>query len=279
MNFDDWRPVRRNTARYLHDLEAYVEEFIPWTIRGGVEPALVVPTLQEELIREAAETIARRMVTGVAVANARSWRQAAHRSLQGRRIFEALKTEMQGPVGLRVNDLIERNARLIRSLPEDIAQRTARYIAREQQRGKRANAIAEALEKRVPEFTRNRVSLIARTEVSKAETALSQARAERLGVDWYEWATSEDQRVRASHRLLDQVLVRWADPPSPEQLAGERSTLGHYNPGGAPNCRCVALPLIALDEVRWPHKVYEHGRIEWMGRREFERWAGTPQAA
>jgi SPP1 gp7 family putative phage head morphogenesis protein len=279
MNFDDWRPVRRNTARYLHDLEAFVEEFIPWTIRSGFEPAFEIMPASEEEIREAALRIARRMVTAVETTNARSWREAARRSLNGQRIYQALRTEMKSPVGERVNELIARNARLIRSLPEEIAQRAARYIAREQQRGKRSSASAQELEARLPEFARSRVSLIARTEVSKAETALTQARAERLGLPCYEWATSEDQRVRASHRALDKVLVAWSDPPSPEQLAGERSTLGHYHAGGAPNCRCVALPLISLDEVPWPHKVYEHGRIKWMNRGEFERWNSIPAAA
>jgi hypothetical protein len=33
MNLDDWEPLRRNTSRYLLDLEAYVAEFVPWTVR------------------------------------------------------------------------------------------------------------------------------------------------------------------------------------------------------------------------------------------------------
>lgn len=280
MNFDDWRPIKRNTARFLHDLEAFVEEFIPWEIRAGHEPvAILSPAAHEYLARQAAERMAQRMVTGVAVTNARSWREAARKSLKGRRVFEGLKTEMASPVGARVEELIAENAKAILSLPEDLAARAARYIAREQRKGLRSESIVEALRKKMPDAAKSRIRMLARTQVAAAETALTQARAENLGLHWYEWATSEDARVRPGHRLLDKVLVAWTDPPAPEQLAHEPSKLGHYHPGGAPNCRCISLPLISLDEVRWPHKIYEHGKIEVMTRREFERWTGLPQAA
>lgn len=61
MNFDDFRPILRNTRLYLADLEAFVEKFIPWSILTGHEPRLVLPSLEDDAIREAAETIARRM--------------------------------------------------------------------------------------------------------------------------------------------------------------------------------------------------------------------------
>ena len=138
---------------------------------------------------------------------------------------------------------------------------------------------AAARREKVPGLAKSRIRTIARTEVGKAETAFTQARSERPGIRWYEWATSEDQRVRPSHRKLATVLEAWSDPPAPEQLAGERSKLGHYHTGCAPNCCCITLPLMSLDEVRWPHKVYSHGRIEYAGRAEFERWSRVPQAA
>jgi SPP1 gp7 family putative phage head morphogenesis protein len=185
---------------------------------------------------------------------------------------------MNGPVGLRVNELIAENARLILGLPDDLAQRTAAFVGREQRRGLRAAEIAKALEQKLPQVAQSRAKLIARTEVGKAETALTEARAERLGLAWYDWATSEDQRVRPSHRKMAKVLVAWSDAPAPEQLAGERSA-GHYHPGGVWNCRCIALPLIDLDEVRWPHKVYSHGQIDLVSRRDFERFIRLPQAA
>ncbi len=278
MNLDEWKPVRRNERRYLNDLEAWFEEFIPWSLRTGHEPGVLLPDL-DALARTAAERIARRMITGVAVTNATSWRAAARESLQGRRIYESLKREMGSPVGVRVDELIRRNAKLIETMPDRLARRTAQFIGREQRRGTRASAIEELLRKRLPEVTRSEMKMLARTEVGRAETALTQARAERLGVAWYEWATSEDQRVRPSHKLVDHVLVRWVDPLSPERLAREPSPFGHYAPGTVPNCRCLALPLIDLNEVAWPHGIYMHGRIERVTRAEFARWNRGSQAA
>ena len=279
MNYNDWRPIHRNTQMYLHDLEAFVQEFIPWSILSGYQPELLLPApFDEGLIAKAAERIARRMITGVAVTNARSWREAALRSLQGRRIAFGLQAEMRGVVGLRVNELIQKNAKLIQGLPEYLAQRVTAYVAREQRAGTRSAAIAKALHEKLPGFAKSRVKLIARTEVGKAESAITEARSEKLGLHWYEWATSEDQRVRPGHRKLATVLVAWSDPPAPEALAGETSQ-GHYHPGCIYNCRCLSLPLVSLDEVRWPHKLYHHGRIDYVGRAEFERWNRIDQAA
>jgi hypothetical protein len=133
MNFDDFRPMLRNTRLYLNELEAFVEKFIPWQTLVRHELGLL-PSPDEEALRDAAAEIARRMVYRVAKTNANSWRAAARQSMHARRIYEALRAEMNSSVGLRVNELIAENARLILGLPEDLAQRTAAFIGREQRR-------------------------------------------------------------------------------------------------------------------------------------------------
>jgi SPP1 gp7 family putative phage head morphogenesis protein len=275
MNLDDWKPVRRNTSRYLLDLEAYVQEFLPWSLREATPRSAEA----EAAMQEAAQQIAERMVARVAKTNVTSWRAAAAQSHNGRRIYAALREEIRAAVDFRLRQIIARNAALIVSLPDRLAQQTAFYIASEQRRGLRSEAIAKKLVARLPEMRKSVVKRLARTEVAKAETALTQARAERLGLPWYEWATSEDARVRPSHRKMDKILVAWADAPAPEQLAGEASRLGHYHPGGAPNCRCLALPLVDLGEVAWPHRIYAHGTVTRVSLREFEKFAGLPLAA
>ena len=271
----DWKLALRNVATYRRALEDFLALYFPdfaWPPGGREEIA-------EEITR-ASEAIARRMVSGVLMTNARSWREAARKSLHGKRIFQALQTEASSAVlGLRLQALILRNAALIRSLPTDVAQMAVRFTAAEQRRGQRADAIAAKLRQKLPQMAQNRVQLIARTEVAKADTAVTQARAERLGLAWYDWTTSKDQRVRQAHAHLESVLVAWSDAPAPEQLVGERSKLGHYHAGGAPNCRCLALPLISLDEIKWPHKVYSHGHIELVSRTQFAKWIRIPEGA
>jgi SPP1 gp7 family putative phage head morphogenesis protein len=275
--FDDWKPIRRNVSRYLRDLEAFVDQFVPWSVTFGHVPTL--SAVQEDaLIQSAAESMARRMITGVLFTNAQSWRAAARASLRTRRIYEALRAEMGGPLGMRVDELVRANVKLIGRIPDVLNARAAAFVGREQRRGRRAESIAKDLQAKMPAVRKSLVTMLARTEVGRAETAVTQARAERLNLPWYEWATVEDRRVRPSHRKMDKLMVAWADPPAPEQLVGLPS-MGHYAPGVTYNCRCIALPLIDVDQVKWPHKIYEHGHVSTISRAEFERYLRHAQAA
>lgn len=230
----------------------------------------------------AARELAEKMVGRVYNFNARSWREAAMRGSNARTLYEALQRELAqrgGWLGTAVGRIVAENARLIRSVPADIAQEITGFAATEQQKGRRAPDIAQEIRRRAPYLAESKIRLIARTEVSKAETALTQARSQDLGLDWYEWQTSEDQRVRLSHRNMAHVLVNWNEPPPPEALVGERSTLGRYHAGGCPNCRCVALPMVSLDEIRFPTRVFHNGSLTRMTRAQFTRIAGLPAAA
>jgi SPP1 gp7 family putative phage head morphogenesis protein len=119
------------------------------------------------------------------------------------------------------------------------------------------------------------VQRLARTEVAKADTAITRVRAESIGLNWYEWQTSEDARVRKSHAKMNHVLVNFDDPPAPEQLIGQKSE-GHYNAGNIYNCRCPALPVLSLNLLQWPHKVYSQGRISVMSKKQFLLVSGLP---
>jgi SPP1 gp7 family putative phage head morphogenesis protein len=278
--FDDWKPIRQNVSRYLRDLEAFIEKFVPWSVTFGHDPTLSLPPVSEEdLISAASEQMARRMLTGVLFTNAQSWRAAARHSFRTRRIYESLRAEMGGPLGMRVDELVRGNVKLIQRIPDVLNARAAAYVGREQRRGRRAEYIAKDLEAKMPSVRQSLVTMLARTEVGRAETAVTQARAERLNLPWYEWATAEDRRVRPSHRKMDKMMVAWNDPPSPEALIGEPSRSGHYAPGQTYNCRCIALPLIDVDQVQWPHKIYEHGHVSTISRTEFERYLRHAQAA
>lgn len=288
MKASNRQSTERVVNRYFRELQQLVKEFglwegdfLPGYEQIVAEPgAFLVPsTRAQELFERGIEETVRRMITGTSVVNARTWRSAASQSTQGRHILAALKREMKGSVGVRVNELIERQVAYIQGLSGDFIRRAAMIAATQQREGKRAEAIVETLEKRMPGMVKSRLKMIARTEVGRAEMALTQARAEGLGLRWYEWNTSEDSRVRPSHEKLDKVLVAFTDPPNPEQLSHERSYFGHYHPGTVPNCRCLSLPLLSVNEVRWPHKVYEHGRIHYFSRSEFERYYGMPAAA
>lgn len=210
------------------------------------------------------------MVTHLFRDNGSTWRQAARANSRGRKIYEALQEEMQGPLGAQVRFLTQQNAQHIKSMPLHLAQEVNKKVLEEAIKGTRSSDIAEQIKEIFPHMTNVKANLIARTEVSKTSTALTEARSEYIGAPWYVWRSSEDSRVRDSHRLMDGVLVRWRDAPSPEALAGEKS-YGTYQAGGTFNCRCYPEPLLDLDDVRWPCRVYVGGIIQRMTRKEFER--------
>lgn len=223
---------------------------------------------------EQATGIASAMARTVNAENSRSWRQAAAKAMRSRMIYRALQAELAGSVGVRLNQIVRSNADLISSIPNEVAAHLTHEIAKAQQAGVRPETIAKMMRVRFPELTRSRINLISRTEVAKASTALTEARCDELGIRAYIWMTSRDQRVRRSHRNMNGVIVFWNDPPAPEALVGERSKLGHYHGGGAPNCRCSDSPILSLDDISWPHRFYTRGRIINITRHDFAQLSG-----
>jgi SPP1 gp7 family putative phage head morphogenesis protein len=177
--------------------------------------------------------MSKRMVTGLAADNMKTWKVAARKSMKGQRIYESLKYEMRGPVGDVVRQLVSQNAQLISTFPNRISDQVARYIYRATVRGERPESTTEALIKKFPSITRGRLNLIARTETSKAQSAIVQARAKEVDLNWYIWETSQDARVRFSHRKMQGVLVCYDDPPNPEKLFPDRgvSSYDSYHAG------------------------------------------------
>jgi SPP1 gp7 family putative phage head morphogenesis protein len=232
--------------------------------------AAIAMKSQEPDVIAASQLLAQRMVGWVNVKNAKTWREAAARSQQSRKLYSLLEKEMQGTTGVRVRAIVNANATYIRSIPLTQASVLVSEVLKAQQQGARAGTIAKMYKARWPELLRSRVSLIARTETAKASTALTQARCEDLDIDWYVWLTSEDGRVRDSHRNMNLVLVPWSQEPAPEALVGEKSTLGHYHAGACPNCRCTQRPVLTLEDVKFPARVYWQGAIHTMNKQQFK---------
>ena len=235
-------------------------------------------SLRPEAVERATNT-AVGMARMVNAANARSWREAARRSTRSQLFYRMLQRELAGVVGQKLNGIVQANAGLIRSIPSDVATQLTREIAAAQQSVARSDTIAKMMRMRFPELTRSRISLVARTETAKASTALTEARCDELGIPAYIWETSQDSRVRKSHRNMNGVIVFWGDPPSPEALLHERSTLGHYHSGNCPNCRCGQTVILSLDDVSWPRRCYTSGRIIRVTRHQFAQLSGMQIAA
>lgn len=220
-------------------------------------------------VQEASDLLARKMVHWVNVKNSESWRVAASQSQRSRELYKLLSKEMQGATGIALQRLIQENAKLISSLPLHAASMVTAEVRKAQQAGARPGTVAKMLSTRFPQLLRSRVNLISRTETAKASTALTQARCSELDIDFYQWLTSKDQRVRDSHRNMHMVIVPWSQAPDPEDLFGEKSSLGHYHSGECPNCRCTQRVILTLDDIKFPARVYWNNAIHMMTKQVF----------
>lgn len=225
-----------STVLWASLLRAY-EKALKSLFRGVPVTVQGLTTLAEsEWFQGMSYKIALAMVARAEKGNAKSWREAARQTRHSKRIYEALKKELETTiVGATVRASVEENAKLIRSLPLDIAQQITAFSEKQYERGGRTPDIEKEIRKKAPHLAKSRVQLIARTEISKVETALTKARSEDLDIPWYVWTTAEDQRTRKSHAKMNGVLVRWTDPPQPELLVGE-PTQGRYHAGCIYNC-------------------------------------------
>lgn len=130
----------------------------------------------------------------------------------------------------------DENLALITSLAADKVQRVERVLA--EHAGARVEELADHI-RDATGVTESRAALVARDQVLKANSQVTQARHQAAGVTEYVWRTSRDERVRDRHRELDGTRHPYAFPPVVDLRSGRRA-----HPGGDYQCRCTAEPVI-----------------------------------
>lgn len=180
-----------------------------------------------------AENTAGRIITDVALRDEKTWLIYAQDLSRG--VRDQIRNTDIGSVYLQ---LLNEQVSLIKSLPLNAAQRVHDLSTRVLIEGNRASDIA-GLIMATGQVTKGRANTIARTEVSRATSLFTQARAENLGSDGYIWRDSEDGDVRPSHKAMSGKFVKWSEPPTLDHMTGHAGCL--------PNCRCYAEPVIPED--------------------------------
>lgn len=275
MKKDDWKTTRLLQDSFLDTLSKLTDLFHYIAFSAGDDKEKYINDMRNfqnsEPFNSFVYSAVRRMVTPIAVQNMRTWRMAAKKATKNPSLYRMLMSEINQGLKSDIEIQIEENASLIKTLPTDVAKKVTKDISDMALKGMRASEIAKVIREQTDKYSRASAKLIARTEVSKTTTALTKARCDNLDLHWYVWRTMEDgDRVRKSHRIMEGVLVNWNEPPSPEALAGEKS-VGNYHAGNIWNCRCYPEPLIEIDDISWPHKVYTNGKIQTMGKMQFEQ--------
>ncbi len=129
---------------------------------------------------------------------------------------------------------IAENVSLIKTIPEQYFGRVEQTVYRNMTNGLKDTLFQTLMNDYG--ITKRRAKTIARDQTSKTNAAITEARAQNMGVESYVWETSKDERVRETHRRNDGKTFKFNDPPS-----------ATGNPSDDVNCRCVALIKIDLD--------------------------------
>ena len=253
---------RRALSRVMGDIRR--------AVRGLTDPDAIVRAVEryanskafDDLVSLAVE----RMITAQKVAMRSTWRQAAAASTRGREIYELMRKELVGTLtGARMGSIVTQNSALIKTVPSNVAKRLSNFAKEMALKGERPEVTAQRMRGMASHLTNVEITRIARTETAKAQSSLLEARCAEVGVTMYQWYTCKDGSVRKSHQLMQGVYCLWSDPPDPEALAGEKSGGHPYHPGGIYNCRCIALPVVAVQDIKFPAKVYKSGKIHAVG--------------
>jgi SPP1 gp7 family putative phage head morphogenesis protein len=193
-----------------------------------------------------AAAVVSRMQAQVSRRDLAAWRQLSQS------IGSTLHREIErAPTGILLRDLQAEAIALITSLPAEAATRVHKLTQELMVEGRRASEIEQEIMDS-GNVTQARARLIARTEVSRTASLLTQSRATSVGSEGYIWRTVGDSDVRpaltlsasqrarfvGSHRKLEGKFIRWDNPP----VSGQRGERAHA--GQIYNCRCWPEPVI-----------------------------------
>lgn len=140
------------------------------------------------------------------------------------------------------------NATLIKNLTDTQLNRVSGIIQRGLQQGTDLDTITDDIQETFG-MTRRHAKLIARDQTTKLNANLTKLRQEEIGVENFRWLTSGDERVRASHEVLDGKICRWDDPTVfLDEKTGKwvkKSTIGGspVHCGVDVNCRCQPIAM------------------------------------
>lgn len=225
--------IERHYVRQLRKIARAVADIVGAYPAGdpAVEPEIRhALEAYSEILTGWATVTGKKMVEAVALEDEKQWRARANE------MSAAIREELRAaPIGVELTARLAEQVHYIKSIPLDAAQRVHEFTLRALEDSGRAKEYAKEIE-RTEEVSASRATLIARTEVARTASLLTQTRAMAIGSLGYIWRTVEDGDVRDSHREMADKYVRWDDPPTVDKMVGHA--------GQFPNCRCYPEPVI-----------------------------------
>lgn len=132
------------------------------------------------------------------------------------------------------------NYNLIKSIPDDILKSLQSTLTNAVISGDQ-KAILDKL-KTIEGISNRRAKTIARDQTAKMLEGVNMVRQQNLGIEYYRWETSKDERVstgKGGHKQLQGKIFRY---DKPEAIIDSYGNKGHC--GERVNCRCIALGII-----------------------------------
>lgn len=229
--------AERDFMRQLRGVASHVGALVNKHKIGDSELLTILRAYAAALKPWAVSTAAR-MLGEVDARDRDSWRHL------GSAISSQLRNDLlRTPVGSVLRGLLAEQVDLIQSLPIEAAERVHQLTIRSLLTSGRAKEIAAEIY-RTGEVTESRAMLIARTEVARTASVLTETRSRSAGVQYYRWQTSKDADVRPGHRDMQGKICRWDEPPA----VNENGRIMYHHPGRIWNCRCWPEPLVELED-------------------------------
>lgn len=145
-----------------------------------------------------------------------------------------------------MEEWVDENVGLIKTIPQESLGKMRRIVLEGYRNGETTTSIVKKIQ-RTYGVDRRHAQLLARDQIAKLNSNITQRQQRDAGVQEYIWSTSGDSRVRDDHKRLNNKRFRWDDPPVVDTRTGRRC-----HPGEDYQCRCVALAVFEYDTVDLP---------------------------
>lgn len=138
-------------------------------------------------------------------------------------------------------------SRLVDSIVNTYIEKLQIIVSNAVQRGTAMSEVKEEI-KVLLNTTDKRAKFIARNEVGNLNGIITMRRQVDCGISVYQWSSSHDERVRPSHAEMDGKYFYWNSDKVGEINGIKVYPAPKYHPCMDYNCRCVALPVIDLEQ-------------------------------
>lgn len=155
----------------------------------------------------------------------------------------------QEPLLATMQTKVSENIERIKSIPERYFARVEAAVTDAWTQGLRWEAAVKSIQ-HAGDVTESDAIRIARDQSAKMNSAFNRERQLQVGIRKYQWVTSEDERVRETHEDMEtggengDGVYAWDEPgPLLGTIDGKPC-----HPGDDIQCRCVAIPIVDMDE-------------------------------